>query len=506
MSTPLVNKLLPSRRDPAEIFSTEHLMGDLKTRSARGGAITIVSQGAKMGLQIGSVVVLARLLVPADFGLVAMVAVFTGFVGLFQDMGLSMATVQRQDITHKQVSTLFWINLLLSVLLALVGAALSPLVAWFYDEPELVWVTIVTSATFIFGGFGAQYVALLRRQMMFKTLAVAEIGGNLFGVLLAIVLAVLGTGYWALVAMAGGTVLGTSVIAFWTCGWIPGLPRRGSGVLPMIKYGSALTGTNVLTFINRQFDNVLIGKVSGAGPLGMYAKAYGLLYQPIKQISAPLSYVAVTALSRLQNEPDRFRNYFRKGNQGLMFVGMPVVGACFVATEAIIAVMLGEQWGDAVPIFRYLAPAALVGTTYTATTWAYLALGQTGRQLRWRVLDCAVTVTAISIGVQYGAEGVALGFSIAVILLRPFELWYCYSKTPLTLMDFVRSAWIPLVSTLAVASAMYFFWQGEAWIAQPLLRMFVELGIFGAAYIGLVCILPGGREVFKSLKALKKSR
>ena len=505
MSTQISRILLSFRRDPSEIFSTDHLMSDLKSRSARGGLITMASQGAKMALQICSVAVLARLLVPADFGLIAMVAVFTGFVALFQDLGLSMATVQRANITHEQVSTLFWINVVLSLILAMIGAALSPVVAWFYGEPELVWITIAVSSAFIFGGLGAQHVALLRRQMRFKAIAVAEISGNCLGVAVAIVLAFLGARYWALVAMTAATVFGISSLAFLMSGWIPGPPRRGSGVMPMIKYGGALTGTNILTFINRQFDNFMIGAFWGAGALGLYAKAYGLLYQPIKQINRPLSSVAVTALSRLQDDPPRFRNYFRKGNQGLMFVGMPIVGACFVATESIIAVMLGNQWGDAVPIFRYLAPAALIGTTYTATTWAYLALGQTGRQLKWRVLDCIVTVTAIAIGVQYGAAGVALGFSIAVTLLRPFEIWYCYKTTPLTLMDFVSAAWIPFTATMTCVLSMMFLWQGDAWIAQPFLRMAAEMSLFAAIYLAVVCVLPGGRQVFASVKAIKRS-
>lgn len=504
MSTLISRTLLSFRKDPSEIFSTDHLMKDLKTRSARGGALTMMSQGGKMSLQICSTAVLARILVPADFGLIAMVAVFTGFVALFQDLGLSMATVQREKITHEQVSTLFWINVVLSVILAMIGVALSPLVAWFYGEPELVWITIAISSAFIFGGLGAQHMALLRRQMRFKAIAVAEISGNAFGVTIAIILAVMGAGYWALVAMSAATVFGISSLAFLMSGWVPGLPRRGSDVMPMIKYGGALTGTNMLTFINRQFDNVMIGAFWGAGALGLYAKAYGLLYQPIKQINGPLSSVAVTALSRLQDDHDRFRNYFRKGNQALMFIGMPIVGGCFVATEAIIAVMLGDQWDSAVPIFRYLAPAALVGTTYTATTWAYLALAQTGRQLKWRILDCTVTVIGIAIGVQYGAAGVALGFSIAVTVIRPFELWYCYRKMPLTLMDFVRAAWVPFTATMGTVAAMTFLWHGGEWVPNPFARMASELALFAVLYLVIVCVLPGGRQIFHNFKSLKR--
>lgn len=496
--------LLPLRPEPAEIFSTDHLMGDLKSRSARGGLITVITQGTKMCLQVCSVAVLARLLTPADFGLVAMVAVFTGLVALFQDLGLSMATVQRAKITHHQVSTLFWINIALSTGLMCVGMAISPFVAWLYGEPELVMLTIAISATFLCGGIGVQHVALLRRQMRFKALAVAQISGECFGLVVGITMAVLGAGYWSLVVMGGATVLGNSLCAFWMSGWLPGRPRRGIDIMPMIKYGGALTGTNLMTFINRQYDNVLIGAVWGAGPLGVYAKAYGLLYQPIKQINRPLSSVAITALSKLQDDPKRYRTYFKKGNQALMFVGMPVVGACYIGTEAIVAVLLGEQWGAAVPIFRYLAPAAFVGTTYTATAWAYLSLGLTGRQFRWRVVDTICTVCVVSLGVPYGPEGVAIALSCAVVLLRPFALYYCFKATPLTIMDFISAAWIPFTATMVVVAGMSAFWRGSEWIDNPFLRLFIEVPTFGALYILLVCLLPGGRQIFRIINALKR--
>lgn len=499
-----LQNLLPLGHRRRNVFTTDHLMGDLKTRSARGGAVTMATQGAKLVLQMGSTAVLARLLTPADFGLIAMVMVFTGFVAMFQDLGLSMATIQRKEINHGQVSTLFWVNVGLSGVLAIAGALLAPAVAWFYGEPELLKITIVISATLVFGGLGAQHVALLRRQMRYTALAVIEVVAMSTAVGTAFAMAGLGAGYWALVALPGVRALVLAILAFAINGWIPGLPRRGSGVMPMLKYGGNLTATNFLSYFNRQFDNLLIGSVWGASSLGLYSKAYGLLLLPLKQIDAPISSVAMSSLSRLQDDPDRYRSYFRKGIQTLMFGGMGIVGACFVAADAVIAVMLGPQWDEAVPIFKMLAPAALVGTTYAATTWAYLSLGQTGRQLRWRLVDSAVTLTALAVGVQYGAIGVAAAFSIAVVLLRPLEILYCYSKTPLEVSDFLRAAAAPATATVTVTAAMITLWDGEAWVSHPAARLLAEFTIFGMLYIGIVAAMPSGRQVFRNFKALRR--
>ncbi len=148
-------------------FDTEYLKADLKGRSVRGGAVTMAAQGIKFFLQIGSTVVLARLLTPEDFGLIAMVTAVTGFVMMFKDMGLSMATVQRAEIDHAQISTLFWINVVLSLAFMLLTATLAPAIAWFYSEPRLTWITLALAGAFIFSGFTVQHQALLRRQMNF---------------------------------------------------------------------------------------------------------------------------------------------------------------------------------------------------------------------------------------------------------------------------------------------------------------------------------------------------
>ena len=200
-------------------FATDHLLIDLKGRTISGTLITIVAQGAQFALSLGSIIVLARLLTPKDFGLFAMVTTVIGYLRVFKDAGLSTATVQREGITHAQVSNLFWINVAVSGAITLIFAAGSPIVAWFYREPRLVPITLVLSITFILSGLIVQHTALLNRQMRFKALAFIQVGSLLIGVAVGIGMAWLKYNYWALVWGNLATVVATVVLTWFAIPW-----------------------------------------------------------------------------------------------------------------------------------------------------------------------------------------------------------------------------------------------------------------------------------------------
>jgi len=432
-------------------FRTDHLMADLKGRSVRGGAVTVAAQGAKFVLQMGSTMVLARLLTPTDFGLVAMVTVVTGFVGMFKDAGLSMATVQRETITHGQVSTLFWINVTLSVLLMALTSALAPVIAWFYGEPRLVGITLAIAGTFIFAGFTVQHQALLRRQMQFKKLAVIEVIAMATGAAVAVTVGWHTRTYWALVCIPAGTAV-TNALGVWICsGWKPGPPKRGTGVMPMLKFGGGLTGFAILNYFTRNADNVIIGVTLGSAPLGIYSRAYYLLMVPIRQFNAPVGSVMVPALSRLQNDPARYRNAYLRAVGTLAFIGMPLVALLYVVADEIIAIVLGPGWGQASTVFRWIAPAAMLGTVNVAPGWLCVTLGRTRRQLVWAAISAPLTVAAFIVGTQWGVVGVAAAFSLAwCALLLLFMAMACH-RSPVSLLQLLGTFTPPLLTAIAAA-------------------------------------------------------
>ena len=217
-------------QSPSPYFSTDHLKEDLKKHAIRGGGISIFSRTASYAIQLGGTIVLARLLTPGDFGLVAMVTAITGFFLIFKDLGLTDATIQKTEINHKQISTLFWINFASSIAITLIIIAVSPLIAWFFGEPKVEQIAIVSSISFVFAGLSTQHIALLKRGMLFVQITYIEILATLGSAVTGIFLAWYGWGYWALVARPIALGLLLAIGAWIVCGWRPGLPAIRSGV------------------------------------------------------------------------------------------------------------------------------------------------------------------------------------------------------------------------------------------------------------------------------------
>ena len=485
-------------KSAANPFDTAHLKADIKGRSVRGGAVTIAAQGVKLILQTGSTAILARLLTPADFGLIAMVSVFTEFVNLFKDLGLSMATIQKKDITHQQVSTLFWVNIAMSILLMCIAAAISPFVARFYGEPRLMLITIAIGSTFIFGGLIAQHTALMRRLMQFRTLAVTEIVPMAAGIVAAVIAALSGLSYWSLVIMLA--VRGfVSVVMVWSLSpWRPGWPARGSGVRAMLAFGGNLTGSKILDFFTRNGDNVIIGYALGSASLGIYTKAYALLTLPMSQINGPLRIIMIPALSRLQDEPDRYRRYYLQTLAAIAMITMPLATFLFVSANEIVDILLGSQWTAVVTTFRWLVPAAFLGAINFAPGWLFVSLGRAGAQFRWTILSAPVIVVGFLIGIHWGINGVAASVSVTWSSMFVLSIYWATRRSPIRFYDFITALSVPVVSSLmaALAAALVGRFVLESNI---IVRLAAYCLTFAVCYFCCVLATSTGRQLVRSM-------
>jgi len=469
-------------------FNTDHLQESLKARALRGGAITIATQATSFVLTLGSTAILARLLTPTDYGLIAMIAVVLGFMAVFKDFGLSMATIQRDEVTQSQVSTLFWLNAVVGLTLMVVGAALAPGLAWFYEERRLVPLTVFLSTTFLISGLGVQHQALLRRQMQFVPLAAVEITGLGTGIALAIVAASRGAQYWSLAIMTVATAA-VSTMGFWiVCRWRPGLPDRRADIGSMVAFGRDLAGFNVLNYMARNVDQVLIGRVWGGGQLGSYERASRLLQMPIKLISTPISHVAIPMLCRLQHDPRRYRDYYLKALKPLAFAIMPGMAFITVMASDLIAVLMGDQWGQAAAIFAVLGVVGLLFPVSNTLGWHYIASGETNRMLRWGIMDGAVVVAAVVLGVPYGALGVATAFTAARIVLFVPGIWYATRSVPVDVFDILRTIRIPLLSSMVMGALLYFTRRALLAELHSWPRLLIAIPAAVVAYLTIACL------------------
>jgi PST family polysaccharide transporter len=439
-------------------FDISHLNADLKRRTIHGGVFTLSSQAAKFILRIGSTAVLARLLTPMDFGLIAMVTVVTGFVEMFRDAGLSMATIQREDVTHAQVSTLFWINLTLSLVLTGVIAALAPAIASFYSEPALAGITLALACTMVFGGFSVQHQALLKRRMEFGKLAVIELASMTAGIATAVVMAWKGFGYWSLVGMTASTTIITAAMSLLLSGWMPGLPVRGSGIRPMLGFGGHLTGASFVSYFSRNGDNLLIGAILGPAALGYYNRGYSLLMMPWQQLLSPLSNVVTPALCRIANHPQRFRRAYRKALTSIAYFTLPTSALLFFLAPELVEVILGPLWLDVVPIFQALVPAAIIGGIRTATGWIYVPLGLVRRQFYWTLFSTPVLLGSFCVGLHWGTVGVATALGITTFVLFFIQLPYAVKGTCVRLADPLLALVGPIAVSTTATLLMFAVW------------------------------------------------
>jgi O-antigen/teichoic acid export membrane protein len=481
--------------DQERHLRTDHLLGGLGKRTARGAAVTMVSQALKFLIGISGTVVLARLLTPEDYGLVGMVAVFTAFISVFKDFGLSSATVQRAEVSHAQVTNLFWVNVIVGSVLALAIAAAAPLLARFFGDPRLVGITAVSALGFFLGGLAIQHEALLRRQMRFTSLAAVEIGAMLASVILGVGFAWYGARYWSLVFSQLGLVTTTAVSVWILSGWRPGLPTRRSGVRSMLVFGGHLTGFNVINFWARNLDKLLIGRVWGAAQLGLYSRAYQLLLLPIDQIGAPITAVAVPALSRLADSPERYRQAYLRILAKLAMVTMPLMAFMIVTADWMVRLILGSQWMGVSPIFAWLGLAGLFQPLASTAGWLLITQDRTRDMFRWGTIGCTIIMASICAGLPWGGLGVAVSYSVCnVLIVQPFLLWFVCRTGPVRAADVTRAIAPAACASLCLFAALGLLRHAlDAFDAVRGLAMAAAIAVLVVP--GVFLALPSGRLV-----------
>lgn len=484
--TPVPEVVEPSQVAPPATpsdFNAENLRG----KSVRGALATGVAQAAALVLRTGSTVLLARLVSPRDFGLFGMVAAFTGVLSLFRDFGLSLASVTNVTVTREQLSTLFWVNLALGMVLAGLCAAGAPALVHFYGEPRLLLIAIALGTSFLFNGAAAQHRAILQRAMRFSALAASDTCALILSVAAAVAFGAAGFGYWALVVMTVAPVALGAVGAWLITGWMPGWPSRVSGIRSMLLYGGTVTLNSLVVYIAYNADNVLVGRFWGAEALGVYGRAYTLINIPTDSLNSAVGNVAFPALARVRNDPERLRRYFLRGYSLFLAAALPIMASCGLFSEDIIRVFLGPKWTEAAAIFRLLTPVTFAFAVVNPLGWLMMATGYSGRSLKIAFMICPVVIAGYSLGIGAGPRAVAAGFSIAMVaLIIPIVLWATH-QTFISAKDIAAQVVRP---ALAVATGVVVAFASTTYISkvEPVfLRLVAESAVLWGTY--LVCLL-----------------
>lgn len=427
----------------------------MKQRTIRGGMITTACQVILLLLGIASTVVLARLLIPEHFGLIGMVTALTVLIQRFQDIGLGDAIIQRKEITHEQVSNIFWINLGISLFFTILVALCAEVIAWFYNDQRLLWITMALSVNFVCSGLSIQHHTLIRRQMRFDQQTLIRIFSVTFSIALAITLAWLGYGYWALVWKELSRSFLSTVLAWSFCPWRPGLPVRNAGIMSLLKFGGNVTGYNMLFYLTNNLDSILLGKFFGAVPVGLYSRARQLTTVPVSQLLEPMKNVSLPALSTFQDNPSKYANYFLKMLAILTFIYMPLIVYIGIYAYPIVYIALGSQWMDAVPIFRLLAISLFVSPIVTMYGMMMLASGHSRRYLYWGIFTSLTTIIGFIVGIRWGVLGISASWSFSSAINLIFSLFFVFKGSPVSMVSTLKNIYRPAIASIIMGIGLY---------------------------------------------------
>lgn len=468
----------------------------LKLGAVRGAFVTSLAQLAKAIVQFGSVIFLSRLLPPADFGLLAMVAPIYGLALIFQDLGLGHATVQSTKVTPTQSSTLFWLNVAAGVSLAVPLLAAAPLVGWFYGDERATGLTRGFAALIVIGALGAQHSALLTRSMRFHFLAALDTLSMLAGFLGGAMLALAFHTYWALFASYAISAAVNVTGAWIGTGFVPGLPRWEAGAGQMVRLGAGFTSFNLFNFIVRNIDNILIGRVWGDTALGLYDRAYRFLLFPLIQINAPLARVMLPTLARLRTDAPRYRSAYVQAVNQLLLVTQPGIVFAIATADIFIPILLGENWREAAPIFQWMGLAALLQPISGAANWLFISQ-QKSKAFAWfGAFNAAISSAAFCVGLPWGPIGVAASYSVAQALLRcPVMFWMATRTGAIRPRDLYRVARIHGLASAASFTSIVAARQVITLNGVPALALLLCLSY--ATTLLVLALAPSGRTALR---------
>jgi len=489
---------------------------ELRRLAVRGAAATVSAQGLALLLQLVSTVVLARLLTPADFGVVTMVTTFSLLLISFGSSGFNEVVIQADEMNRFQASNLFWITCLIGLILTTGFAGAGSLLARFYRNPLVTNVAVAMSASIFIAAFYSVHLALLRRAMRFRAVSSNDVVGRGVSTVIAILLALRGWGYWALVAGIIAQGLSMTIGAWWLCRWIPSLPRRGVGTRAMVGFAASVYARFSMNYFARNFDNVLIGWRFSAAALGFYKKAYDLFLLSASQLTSPLNNVALAALSRLNQDPANLRRYLSKALGMVAFVGMAAGADLTLVGKDVVRLVLGPKWSQSARIFELFGPGIGIMLLYNTVGWIHLSIGKPGRWLRWTFIESGATALLFILALPWGPAGIAVAWTVSYWTLSIPAFWYAGRPIGFGVSSLIAATWryvgASLLAGLATAAIIRDtpFWGTPPYAKDALAGIIVISALFVTLYLGATILLHRGfaplRQFFSLLGDVAPTR
>ena len=473
-------------RSADQYFAENKAYSGLGRASLRGGVTVVAARGLNIFVQLASTITLARLLSPHDFGLVAMVLALIGFAPMLIDFGTSEASTQKTRITSVEISTLFWFNVLVSLVLTALLAASSSAIASFLGEPSLTLIALLSSTTFLMTALSTQHYALMRRAMQFQRIAIIDISANVIGSIVGVAMALNGYGYWALVAKPIVTA-GLTVIGVWMCcRWVPGWPKLSPELKELVGFGMGVTGFTMTDYLARSADRLAIGFFQGAGPLGYFQNAFTIYSNLLSILTEPLHNIAASGLSKLRNDVDDLKRSWAMALSSLSFFSAPAFAVLAVTGQDFVVLLLGQKWAPAGPLLCIFAVRGIAHGVERTMGWLHVAVGRSDRWMRWGLVSSVVQLVALAVGLPFGVIGVATTYTVAMFGLFIPALTYAGRPLGIVTKDVLQAVGPQTVAGLiavAVGFVSQLIFMAEL---SHLMRFLASIPICLAVYFATV--------------------
>jgi len=464
-----------------------------------------VSQLGRQIIQYTTTVILAALLTPSDFGLMAMAIVIVGFLEIFKDLGTAAAIIQNQNLSDESLSSIFWVNVGFGALVAVIVFLAAPLGAEFYNNSKIEDILKVLSISFIWSSFGIVQKKLLEKELKFDLLAKIELIGVAIGAVVGITLALLEFGVWSLVFQSLSIAVITTSLLWIINSWRPTIFFSYQKIKPIISYSLNLVGYNVFNYFVRNTDYLLIGKYLGERELGHYYLAYKIMLSPLQNVSLVVSRVIFPIYSKIQNDNERFRKIYSKVANAISFLTFPLMIGVFALSDLFAVTFFNNKWDTALLalLLMILAPVGLIQSIATTTGSIYQAKGKTDWMFRWGVISGIIYVTGFFIGLNWGVIGVAVSYLISSIIM----LYHVFA-IPFKLIELKFSEFTIIFKESLLISTILFF--------VLLVLKFILVNILVSELLFAILIIVGlivyafsmkilGANKFKELISLIKS-
>jgi polysaccharide transporter, PST family len=457
------------------------------SRGKRSTLFVALQQCITLAAHVVQIVVLSRLLDPRDYGLAAEAGIIFTFANVFKDLGFSAAAIQSPNLTKQDSNNLFWVGMTFALAISLLIVASGPLVAIFYKESILSALILVMGITFVISSLGNQPIALAQRDFKFKEVALWSMAAKTLGLITGCVMAANSFGPWAIIWMHFIEAAIVTMGGFITSRFVPGWMHDLASSRQYLSFGALLSLSGLLSFVSRNLDKILIGKLFGPESLGFYTRAHGLLIFPLTAILSGFNRLNLASLSRLTEQPEKYNSHLNVILQAYFYLTAMLIVPAVVCAKDVIELAMGPKWLAVVPIFQVMAPYAAYQIVSYGCNLTLISNAHMAKLTKLHLLNCLTSILAIVIAVPFGLIGLAASFALTgIVVQQTLFIWFASQTAVLNTQLFIKTV-LRLFLQVAGVTALCFLIKGQLELQVGNYLQMVLVGLVSSSVL-LLCV------------------